>query len=586
MTSRRDAGRNPRDSEFDRDDHGVDDDVEAARPCPVNQGQLGVVGEVRLGDQRGIRVNQCVPRAGGDLCCVERMCPWIVGPTLSCDDIRVHEHGSGELRAERVLNKRRLPGPVAADDEVEATARASRAPCQDRGMELVTELAAIVGAEHVLTDPATTASYTHDWTSRFSGDAFAVVRPGDADQVAAVMAACQRAERPMHPQGGNTSLVGGGVPAGSAAADRAPVVISMTRLDWIGEVDTRGGLLTAGAGATLAAVQRAARDAGWMYGVDIAARESATIGGTVATNAGGIRVCAFGMTRHQIAGVEAVLADGTVISHLAGLPKDNTGYDLAGLLTGSEGTLAVITAVALRLHRPPGGSTLVLLGVDDIATAQDVIATAVPAGGRLLAAEVMDRLGVQIVCEFAGLPWPLRGRDWSQLLLLEVEGDEVVLPSDVDAVVASDATDYARLWRYREHQSEAAAIMAARIGGVVHKLDVSVPLPRLAAFVGAMRPVLAGLPSVQEFYLFGHIADGNLHLEIAEPDAIDDSATAAVLGLVAEFGGSISAEHGIGQAKVRYLGLTRSEAELAAMRSIKTALDPAGLLAPGVIFSR
>ena len=128
--------------------------------------------------------------------------------------------------------------------------------------------------------------------------------------------------------------------------------------------------------------------------------------------------------------------------------------------------------------------------------------------------------------------------------------------------------------------------MAARIGGVVHKLDVSVPLPRLAAFVDAMRPVLAGLPSVQEFYLFGHIADGNLHLEIAEPDAIDDSATAAVLGLVAEFGGSISAEHGIGQAKVRYLGLTRSEAELAAMRAIKAALDPGGLMAPGVIFSR
>lgn len=453
-------------------------------------------------------------------------------------------------------------------------------------MDLLPELVAIVGVEHVLTEPATVASFTHDWTSRFSGDAFAVVRPANTAEVAAVMAACRRVGRPMHAQGGNTSLVGGGVPAGVFAPDLAPVVISLTRLNWIGEVDSRGGLVTAGSGATLADVQRAARDAGWLYGVDIAARESATIGGTVATNAGGIRVCAFGMTRHQIAGIEAVLADGTILSHLAGLPKDNTGYDLAGLLTGSEGTLAIITAVALRLHRPPGHSTLVLLGVNDIAAAQAVIATAVPKGGRLLAAEVMDRFGVQIVCEFADLPWPLHSREWEQLLLIEVEGDDVVLPDGVDAVMATDATDYARLWRYREHQSEAAAIMAARIGGVVHKLDVSVPLPRLARFVDQMRSVLDGLANVEQYYLFGHIADGNLHLEIAEPDAIDDSATAAVLTLVADFGGSISAEHGIGQAKTPYLHLTRSPAELSTMRAIRHALDPDSLLAPGILFPR
>jgi len=362
------------------------------------------------------------------------------------------------------------------------------------------------------------------------------------------------------------------------------VVISMTRLDWIGEVDTRGGLLTAGAGATLAAVQRAARDAGWMYGVDIAARESATIGGTVATNAGGIRVCAFGMTRHQIAGVEAVLADGTVISHLAGLPKDNTGYDLAGLLTGSEGTLAVITAVTLRLHRPPGSSVLALVGVADVAAAQQLVRDAVPSDGRLLAAEVMDRFGTEIVCEFTGLPWPLARADWPQLLLLEVEGDAINLPDDADAILATDATDYARIWRYREHQSEAAALMAQRIGGVVHKLDISIPLPRLAEFVDALRPVLDAIPSVDDYYLFGHIADGNLHLEIAEPTADDDTATARSLQLVAEFDGSISAEHGIGQAKAEYLPLTRSPQEIAAMRAIKAALDPQGLMAPGVIF--
>ncbi len=431
------------------------------------------------------------------------------------------------------------------------------------------------------------ASFTQDWTGRFSGSAFAVVRPADTAQVSAVLAACSRVGRAVHPQGGNTSLVGGGVPTSRGAnADSAPVLLSLTRLDSIGEVDVRAGSLTVGAGATLATVQRTAREAGWFYGVDIAARDSATIGGTVATNAGGIRVCAFGMTRQQIAGIEAVLADGTVITHLAGLPKDNTGYDLAGLLTGSEGTLAVITAVALRLHRPPGASTLVLLGVADIATAQELVREAVPDGGRLLAAEVMDRLGVEIVCDFTGLPWPLASREWPQLLLIEVEGPDVVVPEACDAIIATDAADYARMWRYREHQSEAAALMAQRIGGVVHKLDVSIPLPRLPEFVDAMRVLLDAMPNVEQYYLFGHIADGNLHLELAEPNAIDDSATAATLQLVAEFGGSISAEHGIGQAKTAYIGLSRSPAELAAMRAIKSALDPDWRLAPGVIFPR
>lgn len=454
-------------------------------------------------------------------------------------------------------------------------------------MGLLNELADIVGVKHVLTDPDTTAAFTSDWTGRFSGDAFAVVRPADTAQVAAALAACAAAGRAIHPQGGNTSLVGGAVPAiADAAPSERPVLMSMTRLNWVGEVDARGGVIRAGAGATLASVQRAARDTGWFYGVDIAARDSATIGGTIATNAGGIRVCAFGMTRQQVAGIEAVLADGTVLTHTAGLPKDNTGYDLAALLTGSEGTLAVITEVVLRLHRPPAESTLVLLGVDDVAAAQDVVRHCVPAGARLLAAEVMDRRGVEIVCEFTGLPWPLTNRDWRQLLLIEVEGDDVIVPDAADAIVAADATDYSRMWRYREHQSEAAALMAERIGGVVHKLDVSLPLPRLAEFVDAMRELLDGLQNVAEHYLFGHIADGNLHLELAEPDAIDDSATAATLKLVADFGGSISAEHGIGQAKTAYLGLSRTPAELAAMRAIKDALDPAALLSPGIIFPR
>ncbi len=540
-------------------------------------------------------------------------------------------------------------------------------------MDLIAELQAIVGPDHVLTDESLTGAFTTDWTGRFSGAACAVVRPADVEQVSAVLAACLRARRTVHPQGGNTGLVGGSVPSsadagtgagsgggvrssgaggtravsgggvssstvagagavsgGSAGAqDRAPVVVSTTRLSTIGQV--RAGQVQVGAGATLGDVQRTALAAGLYYGVDIAARDSATIGGTIATNAGGVRVCAFGMTRAQVVGVEAVLADGTVVSHLAGLPKDNTGYDLVGLFTGSEGTLGIITAATLRLQTAPGNSTLALVGVQDLAQAQRLVATCVPTGSRLLAAEVMDEVGVDIVCEFAHLPWPLAQR-WPKLVLLEVEGDEIWLPdtlSDVvpdarpdtlqgtdalpdaasaplpvalpdapsaplpgartdvelDAIVATDATDYARIWRYREHQSEAAQVMAARIDGFVHKLDVSVPLPALPEFAAALTPLLDSIPSVNEYYSFGHIADGNLHVEIAETTATDDSATRAVLELVARLGGSISAEHGIGQAKAAYLSLTRSPQEIAVMRAIKSALDPRGQMAPGVLFA-
>lgn len=436
-------------------------------------------------------------------------------------------------------------------------------------------------------------SYVNDWTGRFKGQADAVVLPGDVAEVCAVMQLCSRRGIRVHPQGGNTGLVGGSVPMRQAlqpgdAQTRdgvgVTVVLSMTRLNGIGVVDARAGVVTAQAGATLASVQRHAAEAGWYYGVDIAARDSATIGGTVATNAGGIRVCAFGMTRAQVMGLQAVLPDGTLVDHLGGLPKDNTGYDWPGLFTGSEGTLGVITAATLRLHRPVGESTLVLLGLDSYAAAGPILDAIARAGQMLLAAEVMERRGLDIVCRFADLPYPL-AQSWPLFLLLEVSGDEIEIPTDSDAIIAGDRADYARIWRYREHQSEAASVMAADIGGVIHKLDVSLPLERIGEFIDRMHPILSGLPAVVDHYVFGHIADGNLHVEIAEHTAGDDTATIAVLELVAELGGSISAEHGIGHAKAKYLGYSRSPAEIALMRSIKSAVDPVGLMAPGVIFA-
>ena len=439
-----------------------------------------------------------------------------------------------------------------------------------------------VGDAHVLTEPGLMEPFCVDWARRFTGSALAVARPGSVDEVAAVVRICADAGVPVLPQGGNTSLVGGSVPA---AAGPAPVIVSVRRLDALGPVDSLSGQVTVGAGATLGDVQRHARAAGWTYGVDLAARDSATIGGTVATNAGGIHVIRHGMTRAQVTGIEAVMPDGSVISHLEGLLKDNTGYDLASLLCGSEGTLGIITAVRLRLHRPHGRTSVALIGVPSYAAGLELIERTSASGASLLAAEVIDESGMERVMDVAGVPWPLAAR-WPVLVLLElIDGGDGsgfidVLSDASDAVLALEPGEQERLWSFRERQSEAYSAL-----GVAHKLDVSVALPVLAACADELHAIVAGFDSVRVFGVFGHLADGNIHLEIIGPDASDDSVTLAVLDCVARYGGSISAEHGVGRAKAPELHLCRSAAEIAAMRAIKAALDPQGIMNPGVIFA-
>ena len=444
---------------------------------------------------------------------------------------------------------------------------------------LLAALSAAVGAGHVITSGADMASYTTDWSRRFSGPALAVVRPATTSEVIDVVRACAKFSAPVLAQGGNTGLVGGSVPA---AHGPAPVIVSTRRLNEISVVDELSGQLTAGAGALLGDVQRQARTAGWEYGVDLAARDSATIGGTVATNAGGIHVIANGMTRAQVTGIEAVLADGSEISHLAGLDKDNTGYDLASLFCGSEGTLGIITAVRVRLHRPVGRTTVALVGVDSYASAIDLLRTGVSPGYRLRAAEVVDACGMRLVQQVSGLPWPLE-REWPLVVLLEVvdggTGEGLALPDSIDAVVGLDAHEQERLWQYRERQTEAYGSL-----GVIHKLDVSVPLEKLAQCCDELTTVIGNVPDVSEFGIFGHLGDGNVHVEIHGPAADDESVDIAVLECVGRYSGSISAEHGVGRAKAKMLKLSRTPTEIAAMRAIKHALDPRGLMNPGVIF--
>lgn len=446
---------------------------------------------------------------------------------------------------------------------------------------LLGRLAESVGSEHVLTAPELVAPYVTDWSRRFSGSCLAVVRPTSTEEVVQVVVACIQAGVPILPQGGNTGLVGGGVPATRPGPLGPPVIVSLRRLADISPVDELSGQLTAGAGALLGDVQRHAAAAGWMYGVDLAARDSASIGGTVATNAGGIHVIAHGMTRAQLVGIEAVLPDGSVVSHLEGLLKDNTGYDLAALLCGSEGTLGIITAVRLRLHRPPGRTSVALIGSPSYASALELMSSAT---SPVLAAEVIDDTGMDLAGKVTGLAWPLEQR-WPLVVLLELidggdgSGFESLLDDESDAVVALDAAERARLWEYRERQSEAFSSL-----GLVHKLDVSVPLASLAQCADELRSVVDGFDDVTTFGVFGHLADGNIHVEIAGPAADDTRVDHAILACVAGYGGSISAEHGVGRAKAGELHLCRAASEIAAMRAIKAALDPAGLMNPGVLF--
>ncbi|HMC39507.1 MAG TPA: FAD-binding oxidoreductase [Acidimicrobiales bacterium] len=449
----------------------------------------------------------------------------------------------------------------------------------------------VVGTAHVLTDPDTRSPFETDWTRRFSGPSLAVVRPGSAAEVAGVLAACTSAGWQVVVQGGNTGLVGGAVPArpaGAGADERAPVILSTVRLDGLGEVDTAASQVTAGAGVTLGRVQAVAAAAGLSFPVDLAARDSATVGGMVATNAGGLHVLRYGSMRSQVMGLEAVLADGTVLSRMSGLVKDNTGYDLSQLLVGSEGTLAVVTAARLRLVPAHPMRVVALLGLPGTAAAVEAVDRIRRAVEGLQAAEIFYQDGLAAVLAHGRLAPPL-GREWPAYLLVECAGQhdpsdglfEVLASLDLDddaTAVAADPAGMARLWAYRERHTEAISAL-----GVPHKLDVTIPQARLAEFEGAVRGVVATAAPGATLVLFGHVGDGNLHVNVVGPPPEDESLDEAVLDLVAAMDGSISAEHGIGRAKTAWLHLSRSPAEIAVMRAVKAAVDPVGVLNPGVL---
>jgi FAD/FMN-containing dehydrogenase len=441
-------------------------------------------------------------------------------------------------------------------------------------------LAAIVGADRVLDDPEVCASYGRDVTGRFGGAARLVVRPGDTREVAEVLAVCHGAGVPVVPQGGNTGLVGAGVPRGGE------VVLSLTRLDALGPVDPIAAQVTAGAGVTLEHLQQHAAEAGLAFGVDHGARSGATVGGMVATNAGGAQVLRHGTMRAQVMGVEAVLADGRIVRRLAGLLKDNAGYDLTQLLVGSEGTLAVVTAARLRLVPKPAHVVTALLGVGSTGDAIEVMWALRDRVPSLNALEIFYADGLELVCAHRRLSAPFADThpvyvvaecaapaDPLQELADGLEGTPVL-----DVAVADDTARRRALWTYREAHNEAIAA-----AGIPHKLDATVQLRDSPAFEQQVRTVVGAAAPGARTIIYGHLGDGNLHVNVIGPEPDDESVDEAVLELVGEFGGSISAEHGVGVAKRRWLHLTRSSEEIALMAAVKEAFDPQRILNPGVL---
>lgn len=446
-------------------------------------------------------------------------------------------------------------------------------------------LRAAVGAGHVLTDPDMRASYETDWTRRWRGEALAVVRPATTEEVIAVVLACAGAGAAVIPQGGNTGLVGGSVPRG--LADGPQIVVSMLRMRDLEPVDALAGEVTVGAGVTLAALQAHLRPSGFAFGVDLGARDSATIGGMIATNAGGIHVLRHGTMRAQLLGLEAVLADGSVVRRLPGMVKDNTGYHLPSLLAGSEGTLALVTRAHLRVVPVRPRRAVALLALAQVADA------VLLAGGlrrslpELAAAELFFDNGMELVLRHAAADRPFRDRH-PAYLLVEADGDAdptdgladaiAEAPGVVDAVIASDEAGRARLWSLRERHTEAISGE-----GIAHKLDVALPLASLAEFIERVPALVGETTPGATTYLYGHVCDGNMHVGIIGPTPDDEAVDDAVLRLTIEMGGTVSAEHGIGAAKVAWLEADRGVADVSAMRAIKRALDPGWMLNPGVL---
>ncbi|MBO0866085.1 MAG: FAD-binding oxidoreductase [Mycobacterium sp.] len=448
-------------------------------------------------------------------------------------------------------------------------------------MTVPQSLVAVVGSRHVSTDPDVLSGRSVDHTGRYRGQASALVRPGSTDEVAEVLRVCRDAGAHVTIQGGRTSLVAGTVP------EHDDVLLSTERLSVVGDVDTAERRIQVGAGATLAAVQRAAASAGLVFGVDLAARDTATVGGMASTNAGGLRTVRYGNMSEQVVGLDVALPDGSVVRRHSHVRADNTGYDLPALFVGAEGTLGVITALDLRLHPNPAHRVTAVCGFSDLAALVDA--------GRLFrdldgvaALELIDGRVSALTGEHLGVPAPVDGA-W--LLLVELASDHDQTERLADALtgvamcsepaVGVDLAARQRLWRIRESVAEVLGVYGPPL-----KFDVSLPLSTVTGFAADAEALVRRQAAEAIPVLFGHIGEGNLHLNVLRCGLGDEAALyPAMMELIAACGGNVSSEHGVGRRKRGYVGMSREPADIAVMQKIKTAFDPTGYLNAAVLFS-
>ena len=449
---------------------------------------------------------------------------------------------------------------------------------------LLHDLARVVGDRHVLAEPDLRAPYEHDFTGRHGAECRAVVRPADGGEVAEVVRACAGYDVGVVPQGGNTGVVGGGVPRGGE------VVVSTSRLTELGAVDETTGHLLAGAGVTLAAVQATASQAGWEMPLDLGARHSATVGGLVATDAGGAMAHAHGTMRERVAGLSVVLPDGRVVERLGGLLKDNAGYAWPSLMVGSEGTLGIITSVLVRLVPRRAARVAALFAVAGPDEAMQLVITLRRLAPSLESADVFFDEGVDLVERaLDDVRLPLQQRSPCYVVVEcagatdptpdLAEAAEVAEHLILDQAAADDTAGRREIWRLREALPE--ALVRA---GVPVKIDIAVPLGAVPRFTREVSAIVESVAPESQTVLWGHLGDGNIHVNVLGADDVSADVEARVLRLAAELGGTVSAEHGVGVSKAHHLGLVRSPEELDLLRAIKGAVDPAGTMNPGVVF--
>jgi FAD/FMN-containing dehydrogenase len=461
--------------------------------------------------------------------------------------------------------------------------------------DVISRLKAVLGEGGWSQDPGRLAPKLAEWRDRWSGDTPLLALPKSTGEVAAVVGICFESATPITPQGGNTGLVGGQIPRGE-------ILLSLERMRAIRQVEPFDDALTAEAGVALVAVQAAARAVGRLFPLSLASEGTATVGGLISTNAGGTAVLRYGNMRELVLGIEAVLPNGEVLQGLRSLRKDNTGYDLKQLLIGAEGTLGVVTAASLKLFPIPVSRATAMVGLARAADAIALLARAKQeSGGGIEAFELMGRMGVSFALRhIPGLREPLQAVYPWYVLIEAVSGEpggaEAALErllaaaleegTILDAVIAQSQAQAQAFWRLREDQSA-----AQKPEGLSWKHDVSVPVSRVAELIETATAAIAKRWPRARVAAFGHVGDGNIHYNVSEPEGGDPSfevdreaGAKLVHDIVADLGGSISAEHGLGVMKTAEALRYKSTVEVEAMRAVRRALDPKRIMNPRVLF--